>query len=165
MLQLHSCTVSQRGTGVAQGPLHISVAATVPIIICAGDLASLGSHTTDLASLGSHTRDLAPLGSHTTDLAPPGSHASWREHPPAGNSQPSRCLPSQAISSERMAVARGIYHLSGCRIPSADKVVYANRHQPVSPAYFSLLDSQLIIGYGGDQSPKSPDFALAPRSD
>lgn len=128
-----------------QGPLHISVAAILPITVCAGDPASLGSHARDPASLG--------------------SHASWHECSPASNSQPSHCLPSKAISSERTTVARGIYHFLGCRIPSVDKVVYANRRQPLSPSYFSLLDLQLIIGYGGDQSPKSPGSALAPHSD
>lgn len=148
-VQLQGITTWHRhGTGGDRepwGPLHISVAAILPIMICAGDPASLGSHTRDVATLGSHT--------------------SWHEWSPASNSRPSHCLPSKAIASERTAVARGIYHFPGCWIPSVDKVVCANRCQPVSPSYFSLLDSQLIIGYSSDWSPKSPSFALAPRSD
>lgn len=43
-----------------------------------------------------------------------------------------------------------------------DKVVCAHRHQPASPSYFSLLNSQLIISYSSDQSPKSPALLLLP---
>lgn len=169
VVQLQGVTTwHQHGMGEdwePQGPLHISVAAILPIMVCAGDQASLGSHTRDLASLGSHTGDVASLESDARDLASLGSHTSRHECSPASISRPSHCLPSKAILSERTAVARGIYHFPGCRIPSADKVVCANRRQPALPSYFSLLDSQLIISYGGDQSPKSPGFALALRSD